>query len=97
MRLPIFELELHVNGSIAVKRFRVRANPCRGLKYVPDFGEICREVPAKYWPAIQRGGWWSDKNCPALPMRLDMTDKRGAPMGTLFATQTGESQYIAED
>lgn len=91
--LPIFEVEFHTHGLFR-KRFEVRANPCRGLNYIPDFGEICKYVPPSYWPAIQRSGWWSDANAPSLPMRLDMVDKRGKPMGTLFATKTGRTQYI---
>lgn len=83
-----FSVELHTGGCLR-KRFEVPANACRGLDYVPDFEAICEHVPARYWPAIQRGLWWRDKHAPKLPARLDMVDKRGRPLGSLFATEIG--------
>ena len=83
-----FSVEFH-SGGLLRKRFEVPANACRGLEYVPDFEHMCQNMPARYWPAIQRAGWWRDANFPHFPARLDMTDKRGKALGTLFATQLG--------
>ena len=83
-----FEVELHRNGILR-RKFEVPANATRGLMYVPDFAALCEKLPAQLWPAIQRGSWWGDKHAPSMPLRLDMTDKRGKPLGSLFATQKG--------
>ena len=80
-----FTVEYHFGGSLR-KRFEVPANACRGLMAVPDFEAMCENLPARLWPAIQRGSWWGDKYAPKLPLRLDMTDKKGKPIGSLFAT-----------
>lgn len=81
-----FSVELQ-SGGLLRKRFEVPASACRGIEYVPDFESVCRNVPARYWPAIQRAGWGRDAHNPSMPARLDMTDKRGRPLGSLFATQ----------
>lgn len=88
-----FHVEYHRDG---IKRlaFEVPANACRGLSEVPDFEAVCRHLPAKLWPALQRGGWWEDKHSPNLPLRCDLQDKRGAPMGSLFATRTGRGTPV---
>lgn len=87
--MPIrFTVEYHRNGILRAK-LDIPANACRGLMPVPDFAALCEKLPAQLWPAIQRGSWWADKHTPSMPMRLDMTDKRGKPLGTLFATQHG--------
>lgn len=74
------------SGGIFRKRFEVPANACRGLMEVPDFGASCEHLPPRLWPALQRGSWWADKHTPSMPLRLDLTDKRGRALGTLFAT-----------
>lgn len=81
-----FSVELHTGGLLR-KRFEVPASACRGLAYVPDFQRVCEHVPPRYWPAIQRGSWWRDAYNPSLPARLDMVDKKGKPLGSMFATQ----------
>lgn len=80
-----FTVEFHSDGILR-KRFEVRANACRGLMAVPDFQAMTEHLPARLWPAVSRGSWWADKHCPNLPLRLDMTDKRGKALGTLFAS-----------
>jgi hypothetical protein len=44
-------------------------------------------MPPKYWPAIQRENWRQadDMTGASLPLRLDMSDRKGKPLGTLFA------------
>jgi len=87
--MPVhFNIEYQRDG-IQRATFEVPANACRGLMHVPDFAALCEKLPARLWPAIQRGSWWSNKYTPSMPLRLDMTDKRGKPLGTLFATKTG--------
>lgn len=81
-----FDVEYHRDGVIRAK-CEVPANACRGLMHVPDFAALCEKLPAHLWPAIQRGSWWGDKHAPQLPLRLDMTDRKGKPLGTLFAKQ----------
>ena len=83
-----FEVELHRNGTLR-RKIEVPANSTRGLMLVPDFSALCEKLPSQLWPAIQRGSWWGDKHAPSMPLRLDMTDKRGKPLGSLFATQKG--------
>ena len=83
-----FEVELHRNGTLR-RKIEVPANSTRGLMLVPDFSALCEKLPAQLWPAIQRGSWWGDKHAPSTPLRLDMTDKRGMPLGSLFATRKG--------
>jgi hypothetical protein len=80
-----FLVEFHGNGAFR-KRFTVPASATRGLSFVPDFESVCAEVPARFWPAIHRALWWDTKGCPSMPLRLDMLDKKGAPIGSLFAT-----------
>ncbi|WP_206742778.1 hypothetical protein [Agrobacterium fabrum] len=65
---------------------RVPASACRGLMDVPDFEAVTQHIPARYWPAVQRSGWWGDKHFPKLALRLDMVDLKGRAMGSLFAT-----------
>ena len=87
--MPVyFEIEFRHNGILR-RKFEVPANATRGLMYVPDFSALCEKLPAQLWPAIQRGSWWADKYTPSMPLRLDMTDKRGKPLGSLFATRKG--------
>lgn len=86
MAIVSFSVEWHTGGTL-VKRFDVPANACRGLMHVPDFQVMCEKLPPRLWPAVQRGSWWADKYAPSLPLRLDMVDKKGKPMGTLFATK----------
>ncbi len=84
----MFTIEFH-SGGILRQRFECPKNLCRGLMDVPDFESICKAMPARYWPAIQRGQWWQrdDASGARMPLRLDMEDKRGKPLGTLFATK----------
>lgn len=84
----MFKVEFH-SGGILRQRFDCPASLCRGLMAVPDFESICKEMPARYWPAIQRGQWWQrdDAQGAWMPLRLDMVDKRGKALGTLFATK----------
>ena len=86
--MAYFSIEFH-SGGILRKRFECPANAVRGLMAVPDFEGICRAMPPKYWPAIQRENWWQrdDAGGPQMPLRLDMSDRRGKPLGTLFATE----------
>ena len=93
VRVPHFSVEFHTHGNLR-KRFEVRANVCRGLDYVPDFESVCREIPARYWAALQRGGWWREAHAPSLPARCDLHDKAGKLIGTLFATQLETSSVI---
>ena len=83
-----FEVELHRNGTLR-RKIEVPANSTRGLMFVPDFSALCEKLPSQLWPAIQRGSWWADKHTPSMPLRLDMADKRGKPLGSLFATRKG--------
>lgn len=88
----VFSVELHT-GGILRKRVEVPANNTRGLQAVPDFERLCALLPARYWPAIQRSGWYGDKHAPSMPLRLDMQDKRGRPLGTLFATSSSRPRH----
>lgn len=83
-----FEIEFHSGGMLR-KKFEVPASAVRGLMHVPDFESVCRAMPPKYWPAIQRENWWQtdDVAGACLPLRLDMSDRKGKPLGTLFATK----------
>ena len=83
-----FEVELRRNGTLR-RKIEVPANSTRGLMFVPDFSALCEKLPSQLWPAIQRGSWWADKYTPSMPLRLDMADKRGKPLGSLFATRKG--------
>lgn len=83
-----FKVEYHRDG-IKRRVLEVPASACRGLMHVPDFESLCKQLPASLWPAIQRGSWWADRDNAGLPLRLDMVDKKGKPLGTLFATQHG--------
>ena len=83
-----FEVELHRNGTL-YRKIEVPANSTRGLMLVPDFSALCEKLPPQLWPAIQRGSWWADKYTSSTPLRLYMTDKRGKPLGSLFATRKG--------
>lgn len=87
--MPVyFDVEFHRDGILR-RKIEVPANATRGLMHVPDFAALCEKLPATLWPAIQRGSWWADKHAPSLPLRLDMADKRGRPLGSLFATLKG--------
>ena len=82
--MTFFKIEFHRDGK-TVKAFEVPANACRGLMEVPDFQRMCEHMPPKYWPAIQRESWWADKHRPQEPLRLDMKDRKGNSLGTLYA------------
>ncbi len=85
--MACFKIEFQ-SGGIMRKRFEASVSPVRGLMAVPDFESVCRAMPPKYWPAIQRENWWQsdDMSGQSLPLRLDMSDRKGKPLGTLFAT-----------
>lgn len=85
--MPCFTVEYQY-GGITRKRFEAAVSPVRGLMAVPDFESVCKAMPPKYWPAIQRENWWQADYITgaSLPLRLDMSDRKGEPLGTLFAT-----------
>lgn len=83
-----FNVRYEANGILRSK-FEAPANACRGLMHVPDFQAMCEKLPPRLWPALQRGSWWAAKDAPSMPLRLDLVDKKGKPLGTLFATQKG--------
>ena len=84
MSRPVyFNVERHVGGTL-IQKFEVRANACKGLMDVPDFGEMAKQLPGTILKAVSRGLWWQDLTCPDV-LRLDMQNAKGQPIGTLFA------------